>query len=357
MRPAARVHELAIPESVGAEGWADFAAAITLHFDNEALAYGTDDLRLTPTEALPDFLDPDNQPTRLFVAREDGRIVGLARYETEPGDRPRTAWFQMDVAPEYRHRGIARALSSWLQSVAATDGIRKAIVYAPSRPEKGEQLTPPTGFGSIPAANDEVRLLRAAGYRLEQVVRASRLALPIDSGARLAEATLATGDGYLVHRWIDETPARWRRDVAMLRTRMSTEEPTAGLDEPEDVWTTERADEDDARRAATGRARLVAAVEHVPSGRLAGFTVLSVPPELDRAVAQDDTLVLAEHRGHRLGMLLKLANLDHLTATRPGHPAVVTFNAEENRHMLDVNEAVGFVPLGYEGAWRRDLPY
>jgi hypothetical protein len=54
--------------------------------------------------------------------------------------------------------------------------------------------------------------------------------------------------------------------------------------------------------------------------------------------------------------VLKLANLAELQKRMPGHPAVITFNAEENRHMLDVNEAVGFVPIGYEGAWRRDLP-
>lgn len=85
-----------------------------------------------------------------------------------------------------------------------------------------------------------------------------------------------------------------------------------------------------------------------------GFTELEVSAEPGRAVSQEDTLVLREHRGRRLGLLLKVANLELLAAESPGHPSVMTYNAEENRHMLTVNEALGFVPVGYEGAWRRD---
>ena len=66
-------------------------------------------------------------------------------------------------------------------------------------------------------------------------------------------------------------------------------------------------------------------------------------------MSQDDTLVLKEHRGHRLGMLLKVANLEFLQRERPGHPAVTTFNAAENEHMLAVNDALGFVPVRVGG--------
>ncbi|MDB5621383.1 GNAT family N-acetyltransferase [Tardiphaga sp.] len=351
------IHELAIPAAPGEAGWEDFAAAMAVHFDNEALTYSTDELRLTPAEALLDFLDQDNQPTRLFVARVGDRIVGQARYELEAGDAPATVWLHIDVSPDYRQRGIGAALSAWMQSIARTDAIHKAIVYTPSRAAAGRRILAPTGYGSLPLDNVEVRFLLASGYRLEQVVRASRLALPFDAADRLAETAAVAGDDYRLHYWTNTTPTKWREEMAVLRTRMSIEEPDAGLDEPEDAWSVARLNADDARIAESTRDRLVAAVEHVPTGELIGFTALLVPGDPARAVQQSDTLVVPGHRGHRLGMLLKLANLDYLARTRPGHPSILTFNAEENRHMLDVNEAVGFVPIGYEGAWRRDLPY
>ncbi len=141
----------------------------------------------------------------------------------------------------------------------------------------------------------------------------------------------------------------------MLYTRMSTDAPSAGLEEPEDVWTVERLLDTEEKSALSPRSELVAVVEHVPTGRLVGYTELSVPAELDRPVSQEDTLVLREHRGRRLGMLLKVGNLLHLQRERPGHPSVTTFNAEENRHMLSVNERVGFVPIAYEGGWKKVL--
>jgi hypothetical protein len=72
-----------------------------------------------------------------------------------------------------------------------------------------------------------------------------------------------------------------------------------------------------------------------------------------RPVHQAETLVLSEHRGHRLGTIVKIANIQHLARVNPDAPLIFTDNAEENRPMLDVNEAVGFEAIAYQAAWKK----
>ena len=351
------IDELVIPAAPGAAGWPDFAAANQVRTEVESEAYGTSDLALTAEETLPGWLDQGWERRRLFVARDAGRIVGCGDYETLPEDSADHAWLAVQVLPAYRRRGIGSALVDRFEAIARAECRRVQIVYTPSPDAPGERLPSPTGFGSVPLGNPEVRFLRGRGYHLEQVVRASRLALPVDpvERRRLREAAAAhAGPDYSVLQWVDRTPPEWLPDLALLYTRMSTDTPSAGLAEPEQLWTPERILQEERKAAAGPRTSLTSAVLHGPSGHLVGFTELEVPAESRRAVSQDDTLVLREHRGRRLGMLLKMANLELLAAERPGHPSVTTFNAEENRHMLTVNEAIGFAPMGYEGAWRRD---
>ena len=347
------IDELPIPATLDAPGGDAFAEMVHVRNAIEAHSFGGDDLVYEPDELLPGWLDP-YEPKRLFVARVDGRIVGRAIHEIQTEAATDVSWLSVEVLPEFRGRGIGSALYDAVVSVATELGRTTLQAYAMARQQPGERLEAPTGFGSVPLADPGVRFLLARGWSLEQVERSSRLALPVaDLAERVEAAGAASGPDYSVHTWVGATPQRWLEDIAMLATRMSTDAPSAGLDATEDVWTVERVLDDDARQAESPRRQFIAAVEHVPSGRLAGFTELSVPPQPNRAVAQGDTIVLNEHRGHRLGMLLKVANIAHLERLDPGHPSITTFNAEENRHMLSVNEAVGFVAVGYEGAWKK----
>ncbi|WP_169077525.1 GNAT family N-acetyltransferase [Microcella alkalica] len=356
--PEITITEVTIPASLDAADAAEFIACVDVRNAVNEHDSGTDELSYTAEELLPGWRKTTFEPKRLFAARLDGRLVARAIYETRTEEAADTAWLGVEVLPDARGAGVGAALAAHLETIARADGRTRAIVYAPSWKRGGIRIPSPTGFGSVPAGTPEVRLLQSLGYRLEQVERGSRLPLPLAASvlASVREASrAAAGADYRVHTWAGPTPPEWREDIAHLLTRMSTDAPSAGLEEPEDVWTVERLLEDEALEAASPRTPVVAAAEHVPSGQLVGFTEFTVPAERSRPVNQEDTIVLREHRGHRLGMLLKAENLRFLDEVSPGHPAIITYNAEENRHMLSVNEALGFVPFVYEGAWRKDL--
>ena len=348
------IDEIVIPSTLGEEGGEDFVGVIAVRNAVEVAGYGTPEVADPPEELISDWSDP-HAPRRVFVVREGGRIVAYASIDTLAGENPDTAWLDVRVLAEFEGRGIGRALADHVEGIARERGMARAVHYGVSARGPGAQLEAATGFGALPRDNREVRFQPARGWTLEQVERGSRLGLPIDAAelaTRLAAATAASGPDYRVHEWVIPTPERWRADITELYTRMSTDAPLGQLDEPEDRWTVERLIEREQSSAATPADLLTAAVEHLPSGKLVGFTQLKVPNAPGSVVSQWDTIVLREHRGHRLGMLLKLENFDHLQRVSPGHASIVTWNAEENRHMLSVNEAVGFVPIGYEGAWK-----
>jgi GNAT superfamily N-acetyltransferase len=349
------IDEVAIPRSIADDHDGVFAGMMAVRNAVEVAGYGIPEVAVSAEEMLVHDLDP-NEPKRVLIARVDGRIVGRAVLERQLGE-VEVAWLDVKVLPEFEGRGIGRALSDRIEGLARELGHRRLIMYTVSADAPGERLVAPTGFGSVPAGNREVRFLLARGWTLEQVERGSRFALPADRGtlaALRASAERHAGD-YRVITWVGRTPPELLNDLAELQTRMSTDAPSAGLDEPLDVWTGERFANKEILLLEAPIQLVTAAARHEPSGRLAGFTRLSAPHDLAKAVGQWDTIVLREHRGHRLGMLLKVANLQQLDQAAPGHPSVLTWNAEENRPMLAVNEAVGFVPIGYEGAWKKQL--
>lgn len=330
----------------------DFRALIALQNVVEAQAYGSDELATLPEEELPAWHD-SFEPHRALLARVDGEVVGTGIYQYSTEGARDLGWLTVAVSPEHRRRGIGSTLHQHLIDWARADGRTALQCYALAPKDGGERLVPPTGFGSVARDDPTVQFLLHHGWSLEQVERCSRLALPVPE--ELVRALSRESPGYRFHHYADHTPERWRADVAHLHTRMSTDAPTAGLDATEDTWTVERLLESEDAYDTSPRTEHFTVAEHIATGRLAGFTGLSVPAQPERSVIQESTLVLREHRGHGLGMALKLASVQHLEKVAPGHPSITTFNAEENRHMLAVNQAMGFVAVASDGVWRKLL--
>ncbi len=80
---------------------------------------------------------------------------------------------------------------------------------------------------------------------------------------------------------------------------------------------------------------------HRASGEPAGLSFVCVHELRPAIAAQEDTSVVRDHRGHRLGLRMKLELYDWLRAARADVESVDTWNAPENAPMIAINDALG----------------
>jgi GNAT superfamily N-acetyltransferase len=348
------IEPLVVPVSIDAADAADFIAMVAVRSAVEAEERGHAGEVMTAAELLPDWKD-ESRPMVGLVAKVGGRVVARGNLALPVGAGE--CWGAISVLPEFRGIGIGSALCGRLEQMAQ-DASRTIIQNQTNYPAgvEGEAVPAPTGFGSVPTDLPSTRFLRRHGFSLEQVGRVSALPLPVDAdvfSARLTEAVTAAA-GYRTITWQGRTPEEWVESIALLRTRMSTDAPNAGI-QLTDVWTADRVRSVDDLWAESPRIALTSIAVDEATGQAVGFTDLNVSAESNRPAEQMDTLVLREHRGYRLGMLLKLTNLCELAARFPACERVETVNAEENRPMLEVNESIGFATTCFSARWRKNI--
>lgn len=258
------------------------------------------------------------------------------------------------VLPAARGRGVGAALADDLIQRMRERGATTFQAWVGHRSGPGPMIAPPTGFGAVPAGSSEVRLLERLGFGLEQVERMSELRLDAARaalGAHLDDARSHALPRYRVETWEGRTPTARVASLAALHARMSVDAPSADLAHEPEAWDAERLHRYESSQLDGGRTVLRAIAIDASTDAVVAFTTL-VGAGGGAPWYQHDTLVHGEHRGHRLGMLVKAANLLAL-ADRERTAIVRTWNAEENRPMLRVNEALGFVPIRSEGVWQR----
>lgn len=353
----ASLHPLVLPARADAADAAEFRELARVRNEVYRELTGRTEQDLTPEALLPILRSRKERTTAVWAVRVAGEIVGRAVIDIPHESGSRVAIASIEIRPRVWGQGIGTAILPHVESFARLHG-RSVIQNWTEQPASdGPRLDARTGFGSVP--DDHVaRFLLRHGFALEQVYRVSRLEVSPSTLERvtlLRDDALGFSDGYRVLSWMLPTPAEHLEGYAWLKSRMSTDAPSADLETDEEVWDAERVIASETRVREMGQTVQVTVAQHVGTSELTAFTELGIGPDPTGTTHQHDTLVLKEHRGHRLGQLVKCEALLSWTEATPASAEVITYNAEENRPMLSINEAMGFTAIAYEGAWKKVL--
>ncbi len=289
-------------------------------------------------------LAPDQICDLVVARRADGVVVGVAFVSMPTADNRHLLLIEhLAVVPEARRQGVGTALIDAVLTTARRHGRSTALV---------EVLAP----GSVDHEVPGDAAARRWGFVVASLDQRRTLELPLAEGVA-AGARTAIGshaDSYEIVTWVGATPDRLLSDRALIQQRMSTDTPLGDIDWQAETWDGDRVRRVEAWVATMGRQSWTAGAIDRGTGRLVAATWILAHPDHPQQAWQWDTLVLPEHRGHRLGLAVKLANVERLSIDRPTTRRISTGNAADNAPMIAVNDALGFDVTGHwrEYQWR-----
>ena len=280
----------------------------------------------------------DGEPPVTFLAWVDGVPVAKAFMFLSERDNTHLAWLWLGVDPAYRRRGYgSEVLERMLVEVKAA----------------GRTSVGTDGWESPQALGFAAR--HGLEKKSQAIMRRQHLEdLPDGLVRRLYDEAAGHATDYELVRIVGHTPPDMVEAMVELAAAIN-DAPTDDLDIEDEVFSAERlkAYEDAILARGNRFYRLVA--RHKETGALGGHTLVAVEGQRPSVGDQHDTAVRREHRGHRLGLLLKAGMLLWLAEVEPQLETVDTWNAESNDHMIWVNEQLGYRVMGRELQFQRSL--
>ncbi len=288
----------------------------------------------TSVELAIDMVPDEYTVTTAHIARDDdGAVVGGAWAELPLKDNVTFAYGEVFVVPEHRRQGHGTALTEALKAACHEAG-RSTIL--------GEAV-----WGVDDDDAPAKKFSEHLGFTLDIMDAHRELLLP----ARLPPLTI--DPAYEIRSWRGACPDELVDGYADVRRLMVQEAPSGDAGLENEHWDAARVRTEEAKWAKSGRVPQVS-VAIARDGSVVGHTQLIFPNE-SVEVYQWDTLVLPSHRGHGLGLTLKVFTMHEVADLLDGRRRIHTYNAASNAPMIAVNEAMGFRQVAWVGEYIRAL--
>jgi GNAT superfamily N-acetyltransferase len=269
----------------------------------------------------------------------DGEVpVAVGRVATTDYDNLHLAWIGVQVHADRRRRGHGTAMLHALVDETRARG-RTSIGIDGWDDESTRGFAERHGFDEKSAA-----------------IQRRQLPAELDWAEieRLHKEASAAGSAYDLVRREGRTPDAELEELAVMASAIN-DAPTDDLDIEDEVFSADRMRAYESAQLGRGHRMFRTFARHRDTGELAGHSVVVVDGERPQYAEQHDTSVVAAHRGHRLGLLLKTDMNLWLRDEQPQISEISTWNAESNDFMIGVNEAIGYRIVGRELEFQKSL--
>jgi GNAT superfamily N-acetyltransferase len=269
-------------------------------------------------------LEPEDH--YLYVPEDAADPVGVLTLDMPRRDNLHLVWAQIFVHPDHRRRGHGSVIMNEVLRMAREAG-RSTIWVGTAEDDQGAQRFV-EGFGFSYASRDARRRQVLSNVDQAEVQRLWGLAQAAAADYCLERLQPPITDEVL-SELIEVTAA-------------INDAPMGDLTFEDEEFDLQRLR--DFETAITGRGereyRVLARCR--TTGEVGGHTVVMIHPLRPDIGGQADTAVARHHRGHRLGLLLKIDMMRWLANAEPQLKIIETWNNVDNEFMINVNEALGY---------------
>jgi GNAT superfamily N-acetyltransferase len=273
-------------------------------------------------------------PAETWLARDGaGQVRGFYLLTLPQRENRHMAELDPVVHPAWRRAGLGTALVAHAAARAREAG-RTVLMAHTEEASAGQQFARALG----------------ARYRMTGIFSVLRLtAMPAGHLAALRAKAESASPGYTLLTWDGAAPEDQLDAVADLY--QAEEDAPRGAGEQAQHWDVARVRADDLRVADQGFRFYTVAARPDRGAGLVAITQLGVDPARPDWAVQELTAVVKPHRGHRLGLRVKVAMLDLVAEREPQVTRVLTHNAGGNEHMIAINTELGFEALDRQPSW------
>jgi GNAT superfamily N-acetyltransferase len=262
----------------------------------------------------------------LYNPDETADPIGVLVLDKPTRDNLHLVWAQITVHPDHRRAGHGSVIMN--EALRRTREAGRTTLWVGTAEDDQGARKFVEGFGFSYASHDARRRQVLACVNHAEVQRL------------WADAQAAASD-YCLERLQPPITDQVLGELVEV-TAAINDAPMGDLTYEDEKFDMQRLRDLETAMAGRGNRAYRVIARHRDSGEVGGHTIVATHPLQPEVGGQGDTAVARHHRGHRLGLLLKIDMMHWLAEVEPQLKIIETWNNVDNTFMINVNEALGY---------------